>query len=339
MSVAIVGTGLVTPSGDTPTEHAFFLRASVPAPPPSPFQLRRDGSTLHVRYCRRVGAAVAVEQRLVRMAEQAIRDALRPCGVLAEKGAVLVLLCLSKERPGVTEETLGRVCAALARHGAVRRFSGDAGAFEALREASALLRGRHTRVVVVAAVDTFISIDALDEYVLRSPSEWDLDAPAPSEGAAAVALAASDEARRNTVAVVGTVEGAAIAPGRSNDDNGEPVDGSAMTAVLRELPGRTPARGAFGPFKVDLLRQDEWHLAAARNSERFGRECRFTCLESHVGRLGAAAGMANLVYGLAVHKHRTGPTLEAAGAPFYAWAISPDGTRGAALVRAGELRA
>ena len=75
MSVAVVGTGLVTPFGDTPTEHAFFLRASVPAPPPSPFRLRSDESTLHARYCRWLGAAAPVGQRLLRMVDLVLRDA------------------------------------------------------------------------------------------------------------------------------------------------------------------------------------------------------------------------------------------------------------------------
>ena len=338
MSVAIVGSGLVTPFGDSPTEHAFFLRASVPAPPPSPFRLRSDGSALHVRYCRGIGAAAPVERRLTRMVDQAIRDALRPCASLNEKGAVIVMLCVPSERPGVSEETLRLVTAGLAGHGTVHRFSGDAGGFAALREAPGILRRAGARVVVLAAVDSFIALDALDHQVLHAASEWNLDPPAPSEGAAALALAEAPEARRSGVPILGTLEAAAVVLGRSNDDNDEPVDGSAMTTVLRELPAHPPAVAAYGPFKVDMLRQDEWHLATARNVERFGPGCRFACLESHVGRLGAASGLANLVYGLAVHRHRTGLAVEPSDSPFYAWAISSDGTRGAAVLAAREPR-
>jgi hypothetical protein len=332
MSTGIVGTGLVTPFGDTPTEHAFFLRASVPAPPPSPFRLRSDESPLHVHYCRWIGAAAPMGQRMLRMADLALRDALRPCAALASKGDVLVMLCTSGERPGVNEEVLEQLSTALGGHGTIRRFSGPAAAFDALRRASMALAKREAHIVVVAAVDSFIAVDALDELLLCSPSEWNLESPAPSEGAAAVALMESDEARRGGVAVLGDVQAAAVARGTSNDDNDEPVDGAAMTVVLRSLPGRAPAGSAFGPFKVDLLRQDEWHLAAARNADRFAPDCRFTCLESHVGLLGAASGVANLAYGLAVHRHCAGATPDATTAPFFAWAISPDGARGAALV-------
>jgi hypothetical protein len=337
MSLAVVGAGLITPFGETPTEHAFYLRASVPAPPPSPYRLREDDSALHMHYCRWLGAAAAVDQRLLRMVDRAIRDALQPCDALRDQGGVHVLLCVSKERPGLTEESLTKVLAGLAGHGMVHRFSGDAGVFSALREAPSLLR--KARVVVAAAVDSFVSIDALDEHALHSPSEWDLAPPPPSEGAAAIVLVEPHEARRGAVPILGQVDGAAVALGQSNDDNQELVDGSAMTAVLRQLPAPAPAGSAFGPFKVNLLRQDEWHLASARNAERFARECRFTCLESHVGRLGAASGLANLVYGLAVHRHRTAVTTAASDAPFFAWAISPDGTRGAAVLGAREPRA
>ena len=338
MSVAIVGAGLVTPFGDTPTEHAFFLRASVPAPPPSPFRLRSDGSALHVRYCRGIGAAAPIERRLTRMVDHAVRNAMQPCASLHEKGAAIVMLCVPKERPGVSEETLRLLGAGSASHGTVRHFSGDAGAFAALREAPDMLQRGSARVVVVVAVDSFIAIDALDQQVLHAPSEWNLDPPAPSEGAAAIVLAQAPEARRDAVAILGSLEAAAVVLGRSNDDNDEPVDGSAMTAVLRELPTQAPAVAAYGPYKVDMLRQDEWHLATARNTERFATGCRFACLESHVGRLGAASGLANLVYGLAVHRHRAGPALEPSDAPFYAWAVSPDGTRGAAVLAARESR-
>jgi hypothetical protein len=339
MSLAIVGAGLITPFGETPTEHAFFLRASVPAPPPSPFRLREDDSALHTHYCRWIGAAAAVDQRLLRMVNQAVRDALRPCGALGDPGGVHLLLCASNERPGLTEETLSKVLAGLASRGTVHRYSGDAGVFAALREAPSLLRSRGARVVVAAAVDSFVCIDALDEHVLHSPSEWDLDPPAPSEGAAAIALVEPHEARRGAVPILGHVDGAAVAVGQSNDDNQELVDGSAMTTVLRQLPAPAPVGSAFGPFKVNLLRQAEWHLASARNAERFARECRFSCFESHVGRLGAASGLANLVYGLAVHRHRAAETVAASDAPFFAWAISPDGTRGAAVLGAREPRA
>jgi hypothetical protein len=104
-----------------------------------------------------------------------------------------------------------------------------------------------------------------------------------------------------------------------------------MSVALRELPSSPKVLSAFGPWKVDTLRHDEWATAAARLRTRFDSESDFVCLESRVGRLGAASGLANLVYGLAVHTHSVRDRTESASAPFLAWAISSDGTRGVAL--------
>jgi hypothetical protein len=337
MSAAIVGLGLVTPFADTPTEHVFFLRASVPAPPPSPFRLRADGSALHVYYCRWLGAGMPIAQRLTQLTTDAIRQASGPIGAAYGKGERQIVLCLPRERAGVPGTALEAVCSAVAgNHGGAQQFHDDAGAFGALRQALAVLRKGTARVVVVAAADSFVALDALDEHVLHPPSEWDLPPTAPSEGAAAIALMEAHEARRNGVPILAYLGGASTARGESNDDNDEPVDGSAMTVALRALPPAEPVGSVFGPFKVDLLRQDEWRLAVARLAKLFDSRCTFTCLESLVGRLGAASGLASLVYGVALHRHRAAPTVEASAAPFYTWAVSPDGTRGTALVSARE---
>jgi hypothetical protein len=221
-------------------------------------------------------------------------------------------------------------------YGGGQHFHDDAGAFGALRAAQAALHEGSARVVLVAAADSFVTLDALDEHVLHPPSEWDLTRPAPSEGAAAIALMEAHEARRSSIPILGYLGGASTASGASNDDNDEPVDGTAMAVALRAISGSEPVRSAFGPLKVDLLRQDEWHLATARLAKLFDPRCTFTCLESLVGRLGAASGLASLVYGLAVHRHRAAPAVDASSAPFFAWAVSPDGTRGAALASARE---
>lgn len=335
MSMAVVGMGLVTPFADTPIEHVFFLRAGVPGPPPSPFRLRADGTSVHVRYCRWLGAVAPVEQRLARLLGEATGDALRPAASVTRAERHL-MLCLAKPRVGLGPDALETVSeSAEAEHASFHAFSGDAGAFAALRDADALLRRGEARLVVVAAVDSFVALDALDHVVRHPPSEWDLPAPPPSEGAAALALMQAHEARRIGAPILGTLAGAATATGAANDDNDAPVDGAGMTVVLRDLPAERQAATAFGPFQVDLLRRDEWSLASARLAERFASGCVFSCLESRVGRLGAASGLANLVYGLAVHRHRAAATAEASDAPFYAWAMSPDGTRGAALLRAG----
>jgi hypothetical protein len=177
-------------------------------------------------------------------------------------------------------------------------------------------------------VDSFVSPEALDEVTKLGPSPWSMTHPTPSEGAAAIALMNAPDARRLGIDILGTLVGAHATLGRSHDNNREPVDGGAMSIAIRQLPYSEPVRSAFGPWKVDSLRHHEWALATCRLSALF-RDAEFVCLESHIGRVGAASGLANLVYGLAMLRHGAlGGELRTA--PFLAWAISPNGTRGVA---------
>ena len=70
-------------------------------------------------------------------------------------------------------------------------------------------------------------------------------------------------------------------------------------------------------------------------ADRFEQEHEVACPEGAIGAVGAAAGAVSLVYGLAVMRHGATEDPKAAEAPFLAWAISPDGTRGAALATRG----
>jgi hypothetical protein len=336
MTLAIVGTGLVTPFGSTPSEHVFFLRANVPAPPASPFTTR-DGERVDANHCLWIGAAAPIDERLRALGERAARSAMAGVEAWVTAGETRVFLCTSKPRPGLDALATAAVEKHLAAStlAGVRKVNGDAGVFAALREAPGLV-SNETRVVVVVAVDSWVTPAALEERVLHPPSDWDFFPPPPSEGAAAMVLMDATQARRQSVKILGTLEGAAVASGAANDDNDEVVDGTAMVAALNQLPDKPRARAAYGPWRVDLLRRDEFQIATARAHERFAADAELRCLEAKVGRLGAASGLANAVYGLAVHAHAATDRLEASQGPCLAWAISPDGVRGAARITAGR---
>jgi 3-oxoacyl-(acyl-carrier-protein) synthase len=268
------------------------------------------------------------------MAQAALASAHGHLGALVARDATRVQLCVSRERPGMPDEAARAVERLVGKLGATKRFFGDAGAFAALREGAAAIAAAEARLVVTLAVDSFVTPASIEERLLARPSTWDLDPPPPSEGAAAIALMDAHQARRDGIPVLGLLEGAAVAIGAANDDNDDPVDGAAMGVALKQLPDKR-ARSAFGPFKVDLLRRDEWQLATARAGDRFAAGSIFTCLESKVGRLGAASGLANAAYGVAVLRHAACERPDASGAPCYAWAISPDGTRGVAMLTGG----
>jgi hypothetical protein len=334
MTLAVVGYELVTPSATTAERHVFLLRAGGSPPAVSPFVLAASGDRLDVRFCRWLGAEASVEERVTRMAARAVAAVRGATASIADEEMAL-FLCHPRARAGLTEATAKALERSLGRFRAIHRGFDDAGPFAALKAAHAVLESG-VRAVLLVAADSQVSLEALDERVRLAPSEWDLRAPPPSEGAACVALMNAQEARRARLPVVATVHGSATVAGHANDADSEPTDGHAMSLALRELPQVVPAHTAFGPFGVDLLRRDDWQLASARAVHRFAPGCVFQCIESRVGRLGAVSGLANLVWGLATHQHLAAASVDASKVPFYAWSISPDGTRGVAALTAAQ---
>lgn len=327
MRLAIVGAGLVSPWGRRCREHAFFLRAGVVGPPRSPFMLG-DDEPLKVRYCPWLGARLPLAERLADLARVALAEALVPEAPAPD----LVIACASRARDADATVALEAAFRGSGRGPRIERAYGEAGVFAALERADRVLAEQPRRVVAILAVDSFVSLDALGAWLDRRPSPWADAEPPPSEGAAALVVTSPAHAREARLEVLGTVEHAALFTDAATDDNDEPVEARAMTAALQRLPARRPIRFVFGPVVGGTLRRSEWHRATARSAARFGQACDMRSLEAEVGALGAAAGAANLVWGLATLLHDTGALAVEPGEAFLSWAISPDGTRGLAVV-------
>jgi hypothetical protein len=333
MMLAVVGMGMVSPAGRSAREAAFFVRAGLPSPTPSPFRLVVDDRTLSARFCPWIGARAPIAERLGRLAGDALEEAMRPWA--AEMGRPLpIVVCAGRPRPGLRPADLAALEAELHRRFAppsLDREPGEAGIFAALARAAASAGG----AVAIVAVDSFIDEEALLAIATGARTTWMMDQLDPGEGAAAVVVMAADQARRMRLPVLGRVHGAAVAPGASHDDNDEQPDGAALSAVLRALPNlRT--RFTFGQFGTDALRTREWQLAAARNAARLGDEIDVFGLEGEIGLGGAAIGAMNLVLGLAAHRHGTLGPAAPRGGPFLAWAMARDGVRGAAICAAED---
>jgi hypothetical protein len=277
---------------------------------------------------------MSMADRMLTMAHAALADALRPVrGVWDE--ALPLLLCSNPDRPGVSAAEWVRIEHDLARAAGTREpkaSHGAAGFFAALREAENLLDGGAV-AVGIAAVDSHVGEDALVEHVQNPPSPWATAPAPPAEGAAALVVTSAAEAQRLGLEALGVIHHASTTTGLSNDDNDLPADGEAMASLLRQLPPlRAPAALVFGQSATDQLRQAEWQIAVARNPWRVHPEYEMRSIEAELGMVGAAAGAMNLVYGLAVARHRTTDMPIQDFDPFFAWAISRDGTRGLAAV-------
>ena len=191
--------------------------------------------------------------------------------------------------------------------------------------------GVHVReVAVVLGVDSFVSLASLTEQLQRPPHHWSDAVKVFSEAAGAVLLLPQPKAQALRLELA-QIHGAQIAASPSHDDNDEIVDGAAMTQVLRSLPAVGPIAHAYGQERVEPLRRNAWNLAAARTVQRFAEEQHFETVERELGRIGAAAGAFNLAYAAALVSHQATEVGIAATAPFVAWAVSRDGTRGAAI--------
>ncbi len=341
MPSLLLTLGMISPLARTAPEHAFFLRAGVLPATPGAFR-DAEGTTVHAAYCPWLGASRSPRERLIALASAALQDALAP--LLARSGQTpslpsprfALFVCTSAPWEGLADADRAALEAHLAAKLEVRaavRSTGAAGFFQALAEADTLLaRGDHQAAVIIAA-DTMISPPALARLAEEAHHPWASSPPRPSEGAVAVVLGVEETARRYGVSPLARLAHAAVLRGSANDDNDEIVDGAAMTALVRGVPPSLgPIAAAYGQQGVDSLRTREWHVATARNVARFHREALFESIESWIGRLGAAAGAMGLAWGVASRRHRTWERASAGDGCFAAWAISPDGLRGIAVV-------
>lgn len=341
MPSPLLALGMISPLARTASEHAFFLRAGVLPATPGAFR-NAEGDTINASYCPWLGASLPPAARLIALASSALHDALASLLARTREAPTLpvprlaLFVCTSAPRDGLAEADRAALEAHLASQLSLRaavRSTGAAGFFHSLIEAEALLgKGDHHAAVIVAA-DTMISPPALAELARQAHHPWASSPPRPSEGAVAILLGTDEAARKYALTPLARLAHAAVLGGKANDDNDEIVDGAAMTALLRGVPGNLgPISAAYGQQGVDPLRTREWHVATARNVARFHREALFESIETWVGRLGAAAGAMSLAWGAVSRRHRTWERTIAGEGGFAAWAISPDGLRGIAIV-------
>jgi hypothetical protein len=336
--IAVVGMGMISPLGRSPAEHAFFLRAEV-GPAASGAFLDDQGETIPVAYCPWLGARQPPSERLLALGGAALESALEPwrrhLDAISSKrwpAPVALFVCTAAPRTGLDDADRKAAEEALSSSVEGQRctqLTGEAGFFQGLAEASALLERRAARAVAIVAVDSLISPAAIAEHRQRATTPWESNLPRPAEAAAAVLLMLPDDAKQQSLGMLAIVHQSATMRGEANDDNDAVVDGAAMTALLGSIRGLgQPIGASFGQHGKGGLRRREWEIAAARCVERFEPTCPFLCVEREIGCFGAAAGAANFVYGIAVHRHRTWPDAPRAEDPFVAWAISRDGIRG-----------
>jgi hypothetical protein len=327
MTLAVLGTGLVSPVGLDPRQHALFARAGIGLNPPAAF-LDDSGEPLDVRHCRWLGAEMRWAERLVALAGTAIDSAKsRP-----EIGSPMAAFICAPSRASASG-TLTSCVAERAGCRAVEVFEGAAGFFGALAAAEQALEARAARAALVVAVDSSIDRVALEAFVATPQPTWSHAPPGPSEAAAAVVVVDATAMPRGASSMA-TIDFAGCAAGQGSDDDDAIVDGAALTTLLARAPAKLdPIVRSYGQTEVDRLRLLDWTYACARHSERFHPKVTKICPEFHTGSVGSAAGGVNFVFAIAAESLYA-PAESAAGpGTIVAWAISRDGTRGLCTIR------
>lgn len=337
MTLAVVGLGLVSPLGRTPSDHVFFARIGGVRPRATPFRTA-SGDPFDIAFAPWIGARAPLAERWLHLAESAASDALAPLEGTPARRALHAIVCLPAPPAGAPDPLEGafRALISALSPAEAARCEGAAGVFAALADATDRIRTGRAPAVLVVSADSLIDPTLLCGRAAAPRSPWAQVPLRPGEGAAAVLLVDPQRARSAGWEELGRVLGAAVAKGGAHDDNDEPADGVALTSALRSLPWGAPARAVYGQVNTDDLRRDEWACAVARCTDWFDMEHESVTLEEHTGETGAAAGAMALAFGLAAAHHRTTRAPGAARAPFVAWALSRDGLRGAALAQGGS---
>ena len=329
LDLAVVGLGLVSPVATTAREHVFLIRSEAAMHAGRPF-VDGTGERLEVLCCPLVDPAMPLADRLIALGGHALSPALQPFGPWSRRGQIVAHLCAPEPDELMTAELLAGCEQAWNQHHQLpfgRRFAGAASPYEALAAASVAL-SQGASAVVLLGVDSAASPEVIAQRLVPV-QKWVAVPPRLSEAAAALvlttpALAAELSAR------FGRVRFAATHKGVGSDLDDEPVDGRAMTALLRDAAAasRLPFGNLFGPFTVDDLRRTSWHCGMVRNRRAFALDGDQRCVEHSIGNVGAASGLCHLTYALACQHHgalnHEGTTL--------AWAISRDGTRGVGVI-------
>ncbi len=306
LALDVLGAGLVSPMALTPEQHVAFAKADTSMATGGAF-IGRDGEPVDAIYCAWLDPRAALATRL---SEMALRAASGACGTDTDAAVPTVLIT---EAPwlGLAQTDLMQLTDALAKRGFVVDLATyGAGSVGGALGKVAELSEQHERVLIVA-VDSYISPVALPHRAMTW-SDWERSGAPASEGAAALCVGRG----ASLASLVGRLCWTGACAAASTDDNDEPVDGNALTQLLQSANEAVPR--SYGQHTFDTLREQAWSFAATRCHALLGADHAPVCIEERTGRLGAAAALAPLVFGL--HEAPAGTRLAS-------WCVSRDGTR------------
>lgn len=343
--IVVVGVGARCAVGLTAPAAAAAARAGISRLTEHPFMLDKAGEPMVVARDPTIDPMLQDAQRMVRLCESALREALAPLTERAINPPSLeVMIGLPSPRPGLPtglERALSDLVQQVIGTRTPVRVSffprGSAAGFLAMdaARASLLAQGHRETLCVVGGVDSYLTADTLEwmDDLRLLKSSTNRNGFPPGEAAGFCLLTTATMARDLGLKPLAQIESVAVARepspirtpticvGRGLSDAIQ-----AATASLR-LPDER-VDDSICDLNGEPYRSEEFALTVLRTQLAFVDATRFTTPADCWGDIGAASAplFANLAIAAGLRGYAKGPLT-------LLWASSIGGERGAALVR------
>jgi 3-oxoacyl-[acyl-carrier-protein] synthase-1 len=342
-SVSIVATGARTPLGLRAGPAAAAVRAGISRLGEHPFMIDRAGEPMPGALDSRLDPALIGPERLLGLAETALREACAPLAAIsASRRQLPVYLGLSELRPGFTAEDARAVQFGLSRLGGlpfqileVLTFTeGHAAGLSALAAATTQIQTGTLDACLVGGVDSYFHPDTMDwlDENRQLAGSVSRSGFVPGEAAGFCLLMAETTRSRLGLSALGRV--LAVALGRETKliKTSDICLGIGLTAAVRDalsglhFPNET-INDVICDMNSERYRAEEWGFACLRLSLYFDNPTAYLSPADCWGDIGAASGplFAMLACQAAERGYAKGPRT-------MLWASSEGGLRGAAVL-------
>ena len=348
--VHLVGTGARTPLGLSAPSSAAAVRAGISGLGTHPFMVDRNGERMPGAIDVELDTGTPVPQRMIAMAETALREACRSLAEVDTRQHVSmpIFVGLPEMRPGFSERDVNTVRAGI---GALADLpvgisevavmpQGHASGLAAFAAAVQRIRAGALNACIVGGVDSYFDADTMDwlDDNRQLTGATSRSSFVPGEGAGFCVLMSDVAAEAIGVEPAAVVLSAAVGQEQRRIKTSELCLGVGLTdvverAVSESLPSRPMINAIVCDMNGERYRAEEWGFVCLRLPEYFEDPTSYSSPADCWGDVGAASGplFATLVCEAAARGYARGPIS-------LLWTSSENGLRAATLVMARSQR-
>jgi len=339
----VIATGARTPLGLRAAPSAAAYRAAISAMREHPFMIDQSGDPMPGALDSLLDPGLMGPERLVRLAETALREASEPLGAVLETCPRLpVYLGLPELRPGFTLQDAEVIKTELTKFkelpidiSETNIFTqGHAAVFLALATAIEQMRLGRFETCLVGGVDSYFQPDTMEwlDANRQLAGAVSRSSFVPGEGAGFCLLATERGCIQMELKASARV--LSVATGRETKliKTSDICFGEGLTATVRKAVGNLPASaGKINSIICDIngerYRGEEWGFVCLRLSQYLDDPTSYKCPANCWGDVGAASAplFAMLACQAAARGYAKGPLS-------LLWASSEGGLRGAAVI-------